>query len=134
MLVLITGPFAYWGLGDLWQDTIVYPGGGAVVNYPIRGYTVGVLLVALGSIPSAFAPFPFWILQLIFGLPLLIAMLRYQWRANRLGTMLVSAGLFLFGMGFVSRFFQNNYVGFLLTLMMLGFLLNFFEPVTEEPL
>lgn len=122
--VLILAPFALWNLPDFITDVFSYPGGGAAVNYPIRGYTVGVLLVGGGMIQSPLDYFPFWSLQLVVGVPLLIRLLLYQARQNSLGGLFIAAGLLIFGVGVVSRFFQSNYVGFVATTISLGFLLN----------
>ncbi len=121
---LIVVPFALWSLPDFIDDVFAYPGGAVTVNYPIRGYTVGVLLVGAGFIESPLDPFPFWILQIIVALPLMMWLLRYQWQQNNLGTLFIAAGVLVFGVGLVSRFFQSNYVGFVVLLISLGFLMN----------
>jgi hypothetical protein len=122
--LIIILPFALWSLPDFILDVFVYPGGSVAVNYPIRGYTVGVLLVSAGVIQSPLDSFPFWILQLVVGVPLMVQLLKYQARQNDLSRLFIAAGLFIFGIGLVSRFFQSNYVGFVATFISLGFLLN----------
>ncbi len=128
IFVLVFGllilPLAFWDLGAFWSDVFAYPSGNAAVNYPIRGYTVGNLLVGSGFIASPLDPFPFWILQLLIGLPALLLLLRYQFRRNTLGTALLCSAFFMLLLGFVSRYFQDNYLGFVTVFMTLGFLLQ----------
>ena len=123
LMVAVVGSLALWNLPAFIQDVLAYPSGNVPVNYPIRGYTLGVLLVGAGLISSPLDSFPFWIFQLLLGLPLMVLLFRYQWKQNELGTMLLCASIFIFGMGFASRFFQSNYVGFVIGLMTLGFIL-----------
>jgi hypothetical protein len=122
--VALIGPFALWSLSDFMTDVFAYPGGGVENNYPIRGFTVGVILLAAGVITSPLDPFPFWLLQLLVGLPLLLWLMRDQWRDNRPGTMLSNGAIFVFGLGLVSRFFNENYVGFVAVLFLIGVILN----------
>ncbi|MEM7118500.1 MAG: glycosyltransferase 87 family protein [Chloroflexota bacterium] len=119
MLVIIL-PFFLWDPTHFITDVIVYPSGGVDVNYPIRGYTIGNILVGSGFIGSPLDPFPFWILQLVVGVPLLLLLGRYQWRQATMGAMLLSSGIFIFSIGLVSRFFQDNYVGFVVALVLFG--------------
>lgn len=130
--LLITAPFALWDLPAFVTDVFLYPAGSVSVNYPIRGYTVGTLMVGAGLIKSPLDKFPFWVLQLILGVPLLIFLLRYQWRRNTVGSMLLVAGVFTFGLGVLSRFFQDNYVGYIAVLTTLGVIVGMseFEPGT----
>lgn len=129
LIVLV--PFMVWNPAAFIEDVFRYPAGGVAVNYPIRGYTLGVLLVGAGIINSPLDNFPFTLLQLFFGLPLLIFTLRYQKRRNQIGAMLLCAGVFIWGIGMVSRFFQNNYVGFVLMLIITGFIIMAAESVPE---
>lgn len=124
VMLIIISPFALWDMNAFIEDVFLYPGGQVGTNYPIMGYTIGSLLVGLGVTSSNYADFPFTLLQLIFGLPLLILLLRYQWRNNGMGEMFLSAGLFILGLGLVSRFFQDNYVGFVAILVTLGLMLR----------
>lgn len=121
---LLIIPFAFWSLPDFITDVFVYPSGGVAVNYPIRGSTIGLLLVGIGYITSPTSAFPFFVFQLLLGIPLLIGLLKYQKRQNSVGVMLICAGMFIFGIGLVSRFFQDNYVGFLTVIITVGIFLK----------
>jgi hypothetical protein len=124
VMLIIIGPFALWDMNAFIEDVFLYPSGRVGVNYPIIGYTVGTLLIGLGVIPSHYADFPFTILQIVFGIPLLFILLRHQWQDNGVGEMFLSSGLFILGLGLVSRFFQDNYVGFVAILITLGLMLR----------
>ena len=131
IMIIIIGPFALWDLPAFIDDTFAYASGTAAShNYPIRGYTLGRLLVVFGVVETAVDYYPFWQLQLLFGLPLLLICLWYQWRHRTLPYMFLAAALFIFGLGFVSRFFQSNYIGFVITLALLGLFPTF--PTTSE--
>lgn len=121
IMAVIIGPFALWNLPAFMDDTFAYASGTAVtLNYPIRGYTVGRLLVLFGQIQSDLDYYPFWLWQVVIGLPVLALCLYYQWRQRTIAAMFLAASLFIFTLGFVSRYFQDNYVGFVITLAFLG--------------
>ena len=131
VMLIVIGPFALWDLPAFMDDTFAYASGTASsFNYPIRGYTIGRLFLAFGAVEAATDYYPFWRLQLIFGVPLLLVCLLYQWRQRTLQHMFLAAAFFIFGLGFVSRFFQDNYVGFVVTLTLLGLFPTF--PDTTE--
>ncbi len=121
---VISAPFAFWDLSAFVTDVFSYPAGAVPVNYPIRGYTLGRLLLGMGVIESPLDRFPFWIFQLIIGVPLLVFLIKYQLRRNTVGSMLIAAGVFTFGMGVLSRFFQDNYVGYVAVVITLGIILG----------
>jgi hypothetical protein len=135
VMLLIVGPFALWNLPAFMDDTFAYASGTAAsLNYPIRGYTLGRLFVAFGVVATAVDYYPFWQLQLLFGLPLMLICLFYQWRQPSLQRMFLAASFFIFGLGFVSRYFQDNYVGFVVMLALLGLFPTFSDPaLTESP-
>jgi len=120
MMGLILGPFLVWDARAFVDDTLLYLAGKTSTSYPIRGYTLGRLLVALRIISSPLDAFPFWILQVMLGIPLLFLLLRYQMAQNDIGRMLHCAGLFFLGIGFLSRFFHDNYVGLVTAMMTAG--------------
>jgi uncharacterized membrane protein len=125
-------PMALWDPAAFWSDVFAYPSGNAAVNYPIRGYTVGSLMVGSGLITSPLDPFPFWILQLLVGLPAMFLLLRYQWQRNTLGMALLCSAFFTLILGFVSRYFQDNYLGFVTVFLTLGLLLHAESDATDE--
>ncbi|MCX7670269.1 MAG: hypothetical protein N2439_09375, partial [Anaerolineae bacterium] len=81
-------------------------------------------------VANRFVYWPFWIPQLLCGLPLLAALLWRQARANTPTRALWGYGLFLFVFFYVSRFMNENYLGYILALLALGALM---EPVPAQP-
>jgi hypothetical protein len=131
LMLLIIGPFALWDLPAFIDDTFAYASGTAAsLNYPIRGYTIGRLLLIGGTIQSELDYYPFWRWQLLFGLPAFALSLYYLWRQRTLSAMFLAASFFIFALGFVSRYFQDNYVGFVVTLAFLGLFPTF--PASQE--
>ncbi len=121
--LLIILPFFLWDPVSFYTDTVAYPAGQVENLYPIRGFTIGRLLMGAGIIPTFFAPFPFVLLQLLFGVPALVLLLRYQ-RQRGLGALLISIALFTFVVSFFSRFFHFNYLGVILALSSTGILIS----------
>jgi hypothetical protein len=129
IMAVVVGPFALWNLPAFMDDTFAYASGTAqTLNYPIRGYTIGRLLVVFEQVSSDLDYYPFWIWQLLVGLPVFVLCLYYQWRQRTLSALFLAASLFIFTLGFVSRFFQDNYVGFIAALAFLGL----FPTFTDE--
>jgi hypothetical protein len=121
LMLLVIGPFALWDLPAFIDDTFAYASGTAAnLNYPIRGYTIGRLFLIGGAIESELDYYPFWRWQLLLGLPAFALTLYYLWRQRTLSAMFLAASFFIFALGFVSRYFQDNYVGFVATLALLG--------------
>ncbi len=124
LVIIFIIPFLIWDAKAFLTDVLAYPVGTIEVNYPIRGYTLGIFLVGVGIIDSLFSPFPFLLLQAVVGIPLLIILIRRQLHCNELGLMLVHSGIFIFVIGFFSRFFQDNYFGMVTILISLGIVLD----------
>jgi hypothetical protein len=128
IMALVIGPFALWNLPAFVDDTFAYASGtAATLNYPIRGYTMGRMLVVFEQVQSDLDYYPFWIWQLVIGLPVLALCLYYQWRQRTIAAMFLAASLFIFTLGFVSRYFQDNYVGFVITLAFWGLFPTFID-------
>lgn len=123
IVALISLPLFAWNPTAFYLDTLAFPTGGAELLYPIRGFTVGRLLMGAGVISDYFAPFPFKWLQLAVGLPLLAVLLRLQ-RHRGLAAALLGASVFILVYGFLSRFFHENYIGFVTSIATAGFLLH----------
>ena len=121
---LVVLPFFLWNPAAFIDDTFGYLSGISPTSFPIRGFGLSALLLACGVIKSNTAYFPFWILQLIFGLPLLIYLLKKQRRENNLQRCWLNYGIFLTLMAFLSRFFQTNYLGYGIVVLSLGFLID----------
>ncbi|CAG0936226.1 hypothetical protein TFLX_05092 [Thermoflexales bacterium] len=117
-------PWALWNptafLGDILYFQSSPMGGG----YPISGFSIGVLLLAVGVLPSPLTPFPYWLLQLAFSLPVLWIMLRRVRLHQNVPEMLIGFGLVLFTIAFFSPFFHDNYFGYIIAVMALAWVLT----------
>lgn len=126
ILFVTAVPFIVWNPQAFYTDVIAFPAGRADLLYPIRGFTVGRLLMGAGIIPTFVSPFPFQLLQAVIGLPVMATLLWFQYKRN-LAAMIVAAALFVFCIGFLSRFFHHNYVGFVTALATMGVLLDWHD-------
>ncbi len=113
-------PFVVWDAPAFVDDVWAWSAGTSPTPYQIRGWGLSNLVLALGLVEDTQSYFPFWLPELLVGLPLLALGLPWQWRRPTLNRMLL-AGTALFGTySFVSRFFNENYAGFLLSLLALA--------------
>lgn len=94
-LVLSLLPFVIWDLPALADDILGYASGYGASGFPIMGYGLGQLLLNLGMIPGPRSSFPFWMFQLMIGLPALFILLRWQWRTPRLASCAIGYSVFV---------------------------------------
>lgn len=126
VMAIFIGPLALWNLPAFWDDTFAYASGTAMgLNYPIRGYSLGRLLVAFGLIPTVDSQFPFWLLQLFGGG---LALAWFLPRTGRITHFWLYSAFFIFILGFFSRFFNHTYFGFVTLLATIGWLTAADEP------
>lgn len=124
IFLIILIPFLINNWSSFIDDIILYPAGKTINAYPIKGFGFGYLIYKMGIVENVFAYFPFWIWQLIFGLPLFLFLIYHQKFHNTLSTMLLNYGIFLLVFWFFSRFFHQNYIGYLSDIFLLSFLLR----------
>ena len=79
-------------------------------------------MLALGLVADRFAQWPFWILELMLGLPLLLWFLRRQQQWNTLANACWHYALFLLAFFYGSRFLNDNYLGYIGAFLALGVL------------
>ncbi len=124
VLVLISSaiivPFLLWNPAAFVNSVFLYPVGQSDHGYPISSVGFGGLALALGWIPSNTSPFPFEQLELALGLPTLGALVWLQSKHNTLSRMWLGCGLLTLVMGFFSHVFNDNHLGFALSLIALG--------------
>lgn len=118
---LLVGPYAVWDLNALVDDVWRWANGAAAQAYQIWGWGASNFVLALGLVRDRFAYWPFWIPQLLIAAPALAWLLRRQWLDNSLAAAAWRYGLFLFLFLLVSRFLNENYLGFLLAFWSLGY-------------
>ncbi len=122
--LLVTGPYLVWNPGAMFDDVWRWSSGAPPTGYQIWGWGASNLVLAAGWVESRFASWPFWLPELLIGVPLMAALLARQWRENWLGRALWSYALFLLAFFFVSRFLNENYLGFILAFAALGALVS----------
>ena len=107
----------------MFDDVWAWSNGTSSTAYQIWGWGASNLLLASGQVASRFAYWPFWLPQLLIGLPLLLALL---WRqtAKTAPVGRCRLALFLFVFFFFSRFMNENYLGYLLAVLGLGALVR----------
>ncbi len=119
--LLLLLPYVLWDANALVDDVWRWANGTAAQAYQIWGWGASNIVLALQLVSSRFAYWPFWIPQLLISLPLLLWLMRWQTRDNTLAGATWRYGLFLFVFLFVSRFMNENYLGYVLALWALGY-------------
>jgi hypothetical protein len=117
---LLMLPFLLWDPAAFIDDTLFYLIGMGDSSFPIRGWGGSVLLYGFGLVDSENTSFPFFIPQLVIGLPVLWLLLRRQWRENTLTNIWLGFALFSFTVDYFSRFFNDNYVMFVLQVLVIA--------------
>jgi Glycosyltransferase family 87 len=120
-LVLVAGilPFAIADPGALWDDTIAY----GAETYRIIGYGLAGVLLELDVIDDRFGPYPFLPLAVLVWLPVTAWLLWTQWRSRRLWVGAAGFAVSIFVLFYVSRVFQNSYLIWPLTAILVAFVL-----------
>lgn len=113
-------PFLIWDARAFFEDVISYPAGNVAMNYPIKGDGFSVNLVNLGVIKSANDNFPFWIFQTIVCLPLLIFLIKYLLIKPSIKRLIQVYAWLMLAFWLWSRFFLENYVGYLSMLLIVA--------------
>lgn len=124
-------PWILWNPLAFVGDILYFQSGPASSGYPISGFSVGVLLLAVGALRSPLQTFPYWLLQLAFGLPLLFIMLRRVKAHRDLSEMLIGYGLVLFTIAFFSQLFHDNYLGYIVTVLALAWFVTDTRAIQE---
>jgi hypothetical protein len=111
--VLFFIPFLISDAQSFINDIYHFPAGTLKTSYYIKGYGFSELLVYLEVITDRHAYYPFAIWQLVFGIPTMIALFWWQTKQRTIPVLIISYTLLLFVFWFFSRFFVENYVGYL---------------------
>ena len=120
VVLLITGPYFLWNPVAMVDDVWRWSNGTSPTAYQVWGWGASNLVLALGWVKDRFSYWPFWAPELILGVPVLCGLLWRQMRDNSLARALWGYGIFLFAFFFVSRFLNENYLGFILAFFVLG--------------
>lgn len=131
---LIIVPFLIWDFNSFVDDTVKYPNGTAYMSYPISGFGFSQMLLQSKLINSSVDYWPFWIIQMIFSLPLLYILLKMQKNINSLSQIIFNFSLLLMTFWLFSRFFNDNYIGFLIMLFLFALFLTKPVKITLSPI
>ncbi|HET9323991.1 MAG TPA: glycosyltransferase 87 family protein [Gaiellaceae bacterium] len=116
-------PFAIWDPGALWDDTIAY----GAQTYRIIGYGLAGVLLEIGVLDDRFGPYPFLPLAVLLWLPVTAWLLWNQWRSQRLWIGAASFAVSIFGLLYLARVFQNSYLIWPLSAVLVAFVLALSE-------
>jgi hypothetical protein len=119
--VLVAGilPFAIADPGALWDDTIAY----GAQTYRIIGYGLAGVLVEVGILDDRFGSYPFLPLALLVWLPFTAWLVWTQWRSRRLWVGAAGFAASVFVLFYLGRVFQNSYLIWPLTGLVVSFVL-----------
>jgi len=120
-LFVLVLPFAVWNWSALVDDVWGWASGTAEIPYQIRGWGFANWVLALGLVESRLDYFPFWIPELLTCLPLLLFLIWKQIRTNTLGAMLYGYSALMLVFFYFSRFFNENYLGFILAFVAMAY-------------
>jgi hypothetical protein len=130
---LLVLPYALWDGWSLYDDVWRWSSGQGETGYQIWGWGASNFVLAAGWVRDRFEPWPFWLSEVIVGLPLLVWFVWRQARDNTLAAACWHYALFLLAFFYTSRFLNENYLGYILAFLALGVLtgLTIPEPVGE---
>lgn len=120
IFLLVVGPYALWDPAALYDDVWRWSAGTAETAYQIWGWGASNLLLALGWVKDRFSYWPFWLPQLLVSLALLLVFIKRQASENTLARACWNYAIFLLAFFFVSRFLNENYLGYILAFLALG--------------
>ena len=107
-------PFLIADFPAFYDDVVRYNAGGAAWSYPISGMGFSALLLTLGVIPNPQADFPFALVEAVVAIPLAGYFALRLWREPSIPLMLGGYALTLLAFLFFGRYFQGNYLGYIL--------------------
>jgi hypothetical protein len=116
-------PFILWNPLAFYQDTYAYPAGTLTTSYPINGYGVSVLFYKMGLVKNLTDYLPIWVIQIPISLLLFYLFIKKQIKENNLARMIGSYAILILVYWLFSRFFHDNYVGFVSQLLIIAYFL-----------
>lgn len=122
--VIILLPFVVWDPISFFQDIYAYPAGFLPTSYPINGYGLSVLLYKYGLVQQITDYLPMWILQIPIVLGLYYFLIKKQLKENNLSNLLFNYAMVIFVYWLLSRFFHDNYVGFVAQLLIISYFIS----------
>lgn len=122
--LLLVLPYLIWDANAFVDDVWRWAAGTSATHYQIWGWGFANFILASGQLSDRFAFWPFWIPELLIGIPLLIFLIARQLRQNTLANLCWHGAILLFAFAYFSRFLNENYLGFVLVLLALGYYLQ----------
>jgi hypothetical protein len=133
VLAVLVLPFALWDLDAMLDDVWRWSSGTAEVPYQITGWGLANFVLALGLVDSRLDYFPFWIPELLICLPLMLYLLRRQWKHNSLASMLYHYAFLALAFFYTSRFMNENYLGYLLAVIAIAIFVDSSQSAESLP-
>lgn len=121
-------PFFLWNPKAFLDSTVFYLSGSGTHSYPISGYGFGMVLRDLGVILDVHQYFPFIIIQMVVGFPLLVILFLYLGRNPTVKRLMIAYGIFLFVYWYFSRYFNNSHLAYISDI----FIAAYFIPETSK--
>lgn len=118
----IVGPYLVWNAEAMVDDIWRWSSGQGETGYQIWGLGASNFVLALGWVADRFGQWPFWLAEIVVAVPLAVWLLWRQLQDNTLANACWHYGLLLFGFFYVSRFLNENYLGYLLAFLAIGVL------------
>lgn len=122
VFAVIVGPYLIWDAGAMYDDVWRWSSGQGDTGYQIWGWGASNFVLALGWVADRFGQWPFWLVEILITVPLLAWFLWRQLHENTLANACWHYGLLLFGFFYVSRFLNENYLGYILAFLAIGLL------------
>lgn len=113
ILAVTTLPFFFWDPKSFLDSTVFYLSGNVSHGYPISGYGLAMVLSQMGTIKDANQYYPFWIWQVIFGIPLAVVLIKNLKNNLRVSRLILIYGVFLFVFWYLSRYLNNSHLAYL---------------------
>lgn len=132
LMAVVFVPFMLWDFHAFVADVYRYPAGTINTSYPINGFGLSRILVTLKIIANRSADFPVGLFSIPL-IPLLAVLIKRVWRTPTIGNMLMSYAMFLWPFWFLSRFFHDNYMGVVITIIALAVVMLYDERVYHRP-
>jgi hypothetical protein len=122
VFAILLVPYIAWDPGAFYDDVWRWSAGQGATGYQIWGWGASNFVLALGLVSSRFAQWPFWLLEVVLTLPVLLWFVRRQQQHNQVGQACWHYGLMLLVFFYASRFLNENYLGYILAFLAIGFL------------
>jgi hypothetical protein len=122
VFAVLVGPYLVWNPYAMYDDIWRWSSGQGDTGYQIWGWGASNFVLALGWVGDRFGQWPFWAAELLIAGPLALWLLWRQLRCNTLSNACWHYAVLLLGFFYVSRFLNENYLGFLLAFLAIGLL------------